>query len=215
MGKGGSGRGLGRRRVEWGAARGAHIFTRRVLGDWALRSVCFRTGRLLRAGAWRRAASVASFLRGARPPRGGGAPVKTRGRGRRTLLLKVRCPSIPCSRRPQCRSWCPVGLDLRRRPVGPACRARIAGGWSGGCTQRPTASARRLAAVGAGSGWLGAAWSPGSYCGPPRWKNGALDGSGQAQGPQLAGVGRRGMRGPCCVRVYLNGGEKLIGAKGV
>ena len=61
----------------------------------------------------------------------------------------------------------------------------------------------------------GAARSLGSSCGAPRWKSGASDGSDHARGPQLAGAGRRGTRGPCCVRVYLNEGEEHIAPKAV
>ena len=214
MGKGGSGRGLGRRRVEWGAARGAHIFTRRVLET--VRSVECVSGpggsSAPGRGVGRLPPPRSSAGRGRR---GGGGAREDEGTG----------PTDPAFE-----SAVPLDLVLAQAavPLLVSCRpgsaeaarwSSVSGSHRWGVERwlhpAPTASARRLAAVGAGSGWLGAAWSPGSYCGPPRWKNGALDGSGQAQGPQLAGVGRRGMRGPCCVRVYLNGGEKLIGAKGV
>ena len=145
--------------------------------------------------------------------RGVGRPVDKGGGVARPGEFEVLCPSsLTCVRAGHgavpvvLAAWICGGDSLVRR-VGLSPLA-------GGAEVAPTARRRRCAISPARRAQQpGAARSLGSSCGAPRWKNGASDGSDHARGPQLAGAGRRGIRGPCCVRVYLNEGEERIAPK--
>ena len=110
--------------------RRGRLITLQVVRGWSLRGVLPGPGarRLLRTGAWHRAPLCRRVLSRGAAAAGWGAPEMWGGVASPGEFESAVPLALVCSRRPRCRSCCPGGLNLRGRPVGPACRALAAGG---------------------------------------------------------------------------------------